>query len=349
MKNIIYFAFNKDYLKLFKYSYYSIRRHNPEIEILCIIPKGLEIGKNIQVQKFEQENYDYEYSARYTIASWEKFDEYDNYLYLDCDTLCLGKLEEFFLEIDKEKNKIHAVKENESINKASYHYNFDQRQFIKDTPSFNSGTFGFNKQMKQSFVNFTQFIQENKKKAVFFDQPLFNIYFHDQFLESFSKYVELFERYKPLNTRLVHLLGSLYNSNGKLQIYKRFFRKETRGEILQLLPAISKVGLFNCGETFINQQIKNILENENKVIEIKKDKYNVENEYYDLVYIDSARSIDEVIGIIHKLYNKVKKGGIIASVSGDEKGKKILKDFINRSNLDYYQCFEDDVFFTIKL
>jgi hypothetical protein len=347
MKNLIYFAFNKDYLKLFKYSYYSIRNYNPEIEILCIIPKGLEIPKNFKVLKYEQEDFEFQYPARYTIPKWEKFEEYDNYLYLDSDTVCVDNLNDFFKRIEEQPNKIHAAKENDSINKADFHYNFNGSIFEEDCPSFNSGTFGFNKKLKNKFLEFLEFIPINKEKAVFFDQPLYNVFFHGLFTGSYNNYVELFERYKPFNPKLVHLTGAIYNPDGKDKIYRRFYRKETRGELLNLLLQKSTIGLFNCGDYFINGPIAHA--QKEKEIQVLKDDYDVPDNHYDLIYIDGANNTNHLIEIIRSIYPKVKKGGIISSVSGKKEEEKVIKEFINKSNLDFFPCFEDEVFFTIKL
>jgi len=346
MKNIIYFIVNEEYLKLFKYSYYSIRKVDQNIPILCIVPKGFNQLNKLDVLIFEQENFDYQYSSKYSVTNWPQFDGHDNYLYLDCDTISLKNINFIFDEIEKDKNKIHAVKEHESINNAGKNHNFNQTKFEKDTFCVNAGVFGFNKKLKQEFKNFLNFIEDNKDKAIH-DQPLFNIYFYGKIKDSLNNHVEMFEYWKPFNPKIVHLLGSTYEKSSKMKIYKRFYRKETRGEILHLLPKKSTIGLFNCGDYFINGPIKYI--QKYKEIQILKDDYNVPDKYYDLIYIDTAYSLNHIIEMIRSIYPKVKKGGIISSVHGRKEDEKVMKEFINKSNLDFFPCFEDEVFFTIKL
>jgi len=346
-KNLIYTCFNENYLKFFKYLYYSFHKYEQNCDFLCITSKNIDL-KSYKVFHHEVDSLNPMYTGRYLINEWEMIDEYENILYIDSDTIVLGVLDSFFKKIELDKNIFHALKENDSLNNANEIWNFDGRQFTKDVPSFNSGTFGFNKKIKEEVRNLFLYIEKNKNKAIH-DQPLFNIFLYDKIKDSFSDNIELFENYKPWNPSLVHLFGGTNAAKEKNKIYKRFFRKETRGEILHLLPRISKVGVFNCGDSFVNEQLANIIKNTNRIIEVEKNEYDVNDEYYDFVFIETATSINNLIEIISKIYSKVKRGGIISSNSGDENCKKILKEFITKSNLDYYQCFEDDVFFTIKL
>lgn len=346
MKNIIYFIVNEEYLKLFKYSYYSIRKVDEKIPILCIVPKGFKQLNSLDVLIFEQEDFDYRYSSKYSIINWPQFDSYDDYLYLDCDTIILKNLNTIFDEIKKDDSKIHATKEHESINEGENYHNFNKTIFEKDTFCVNAGVFGFNKKLKQELKNFLNFIEENKKKAIH-DQPLFNIYFYGKIKDSLNNHVEMFEYWKPFDPKIVHLFGSPYEKMSKMKIYKRFYRQETRGDILKLMPKESTVGLFNCSNEFIKGPVEHI--KKSKKLEIQKDLYDTVDNYYDLIYIDSASNINELIEMIRKLYPKVKKGGIISSALGNEEVNKIAKIFIEKSNLDFFMCFDDAAFFTIKL
>lgn len=341
-KNLIYTCFDENFFKYFKYLYYSFHKYEHNCDFLCITTKNINLNA-YKVIQYKTENLDTKYTGKYIISELEILDQYENILYLDSDIILLDSLNWVFEKIELDKDKIHAAKENESLNRANEYFNFDGRQFEKDTPSFNAGSFGFNKKKKEEIKKLLFYIQENKNKGIH-DQPFFNIYFHDKIKNSFGEHIEFFECYKPFNSKLIHFFGT-----NKQRMYKRFFRKETRGEILDLIPSVSKVGLFNCGEYFENEQIKYMREKRNKTIEVKKNEYDVDNEYYDFVYIETATSINNLIEIISKIYKKVKKGGIVSSTSGNENCKKVLKEFITKSNLDYYQCFEDDVFFTIRL
>lgn len=348
MKNIIYTIADKNFLKLFKYFYYSLRRYDTETKLVCITPKDVEIKFNDIIQ-YKIDDFDFKYFGKYKIVEWPDFDLYENYIYLDSDILFLENPKNLFIEIEKDKNKIHSVIENYSINNADEHFNFDKIIFEKDTPSFNAGNFGFHKNFKNKIKEFIDYTEKNKEKSKISDQPLFNIFFHNLINDSFSKYIELFEMVKPIKPKAVHLLGSMYNIGGKEKIYKKYLRKESRGDILFHLPQKSNVGLFNCGDYFENESIKFMREKRKKEITVYKNNYTVDNEFYNYVYIDSASSIKELIEIIRKIYPKVKGGGIISSVMGGELGKTTLKNFIEKSGLDFYQCYDDDAFFTIKL
>jgi len=348
MKNIIYTIVDKNFYKLFKYFYYSLRRYDSETKLVCITPTDLEI-KFKDVIQYKRDDFDFKYFGKYKIIEWSEFDMHDNYVYLDTDILFLENPKDLFIEIEKDKNRIHSVIENYSINNADEHFNFNKTIFEKDTPSFNAGNFGFHKSLKSKIKEFIEYTEKNKEKAIFFDQPLLNVFFHDLINDSFSKHIELFEFVKPIKPKLIHLLGSLYDIGGKSQAYKKYLRKESRGDILFHLPQKSNIGLFNCGDYFENESIKLMRETRKKEINVFKNNYTVNNEFYDYIYIDSASSVNELVDIIRKIYPKVKGGGIISSVMGGETGKNVLKNFITKSGLDFFQCYEDDVFFTIKL
>jgi hypothetical protein len=347
MRNIVYTIIDKNFYKLFKYFYYSLRKVNPEIKLLCITPKDLEI-KFKNVLQYKIEDFDFKYSGKYKIVEWPEFDNYDNYIYLDSDVLFLEDPKDLFLEIQKDKNKIHSVRENHSLNNSDACHNYNKTIFNPDSPSFNAGNFGFNKTLKSKFKDFLIYIKNNTELSLY-DQSLFNTYFYNQITENFNNYIELFEHVKPINPKIVHLFRSCYQLKGKENLYKRHFQKETRGDILFHLSQKSNVGLFNCGDYFEKESIKHMREERKKEISVFKNNYTVENEFYDYIYIDSASSVNELVDIIRKIYPKVKGGGIISSVMGGETGKNVLKNFITKSGLDFFQCYEDDVFFTIKL
>jgi len=347
MKNIIYTIVDEKFYKFFKYFYYSLKKINSNTDLLCITPENLNI-KLAGVIQFKLKDFDSKYSAKYKIVEWSEFESYNNYLYLDCDIYFLRDPDSIFLEIENEKFKIHGIKEDESLNKADYHHNFNKTVFKTDCACFNAGSFGFNKTFKNKIIEFLSYIEINKDNA-WTEQPLFNIFFYNLITENLNKHIEIFEKVKPINPKIIHLSGFPYQVKLKENVYKKFFRKESRGDILFLLPQKSNVGLFNCADYFENQSIKYIQETGKKEISVFKNNYTVNNEFYDYIYIDSASSINELVDIIRKIYPKVKGGGIISSVMAGETGKNILKNFITKSGLDFFQCYEDDVFFTIKL
>ena len=347
MRNIIYTIVDRNFYKLFKYFYHSLREVNSNINILCITPEDLNINLSGVIQ-FKLKDFDPKYSAKYKIIEWSEFELYDNYLYLDCDIYFLRNPDPIFLEIKNEKFKIHAVKEDESLNNANHYHNFNKSTFEIDVPCFNAGSFAFNKAIKNKIIDFLSYIEINKNYA-WTDQPLFNIFFYNSIVESLNKHIEIYEVVKPVNPKMTHLAGFTYQAKNKEKKYMKYFRKEARGDILLHLSQKSNVGLFNCGDYFEKESIKHMREARKKEISVFKNNYTVENEFYDYNYIDSATSINELVDIIRKIYPKVKGGGIIASVMGGEAGKNVLKNFITKSGLDFFQCYEDDVFFTIKL
>ena len=348
MKNIIYTIVDEKFYKFFKYFYYSLKKVNPNIDLLCITPENLNI-KLAGVIQFKLKDFDCRFTAKFKVIEWENYEEYDNYLFLDADIYFLSDPIDIFNDIHKQKDKLHGVKEDLSLNQASkIFYNFNGTIFNPDVPCFNGGSFGFHKNFKNKLKDYLYFTKENKLIADA-DQPLMNVFFYSLIEGTLSSYIEIYETVKPIKPKIVHFAGFNYRKEGKESIYKRYFRKENRGDILSILPQKSNIGLFNCGDYFEKESIKYIKEEVKKEINVLKNNYTVDNEFYDYIYIDSASSINELVDIIRKIYPKVKGGGIIASVIGGEAGKNVLKNFITKSGLDFFQCYEDDVFFTIKL
>ena len=347
MKNIIFTIVDQNFFKFFKYFYRSLRSKNKSIDLLCITPENLDL-KYKDIKQLKLKDFDSKFNAKYRIVEWEEFEAYDNYLYLDCDIYFLRDPVCIFLEIEKENYKLHGIREAESLNKANYQHNFNKTMFEIDSPCFNAGSFGFNKKIKNKIIDFLSYIEKNKEKA-WTDQPLFNIYFYNSIIESLDKHIEIFDLIKPINPKIIHLAGFTYQSKGKEKKYQKFFKKDTRGEILLLLPEESNVGLFNCGDYYENQQIKFAKEELNKKCSIYKNDYSKNKYFYDFVFIDNATSIENLIEIIRKIYPQVKYNGIIASITGKGHDKKVLKHFIESSGLDFFECYEDDVFFTIKI
>lgn len=346
MKNLIYSIVDKNFIKQFKYFYHSLMKVNSEIPLLCITPADLEI-KFSNIFQFKLNDFDYRYTGKYQITKWEKFDNYENFLYLDADIYFQKDPLEIFKEIEKNCDMIHGVKEGDSIINASLNHRIENDIIYKDSPYFNAGTFGFNKKLKTKIQEFALYVFENKNSESIHDQPLFNKFFRNTITENLSKHIEIFEVVKPINPKITHLAGSFYNSLEKEKIYKRFFRKETRGEFFNLIPSKAIIGLFNCENYYPDEVIKN--PQKEKQIEIKRDMYDVPDSYYDLIYIDRANNINHLIEMIRKIYPKVKKGGVISSVSGNKDSEKIIKEFILKSNLDFFLCFEDEAFYTIKI
>ncbi len=348
MKNIIYTIVDEKFYKFFKYFYHSLKKVNPNIDLLCITPENLNI-KLSGVLQFKLKNFDCKFTAKFKIIEWEKYNEYDNYLFLDADIYFLSDPIDIFNVINKQKDKLHGVKEDLSLNQASQtFYNFNRSIFNPDVPCFNAGNFGFHKDFKNKLKDYLIFTEENRSAAEM-DQSLMNVFFYGLIKDTLSPYIEIYETVKPIKPKIVHFAGFSYRKEGKEDIYQRFFKKANRFGSLCFLPEKSNAGLFNCSEYFEKENINVMRRERGKEINVYKNEYNVENEFYDYVYIENASSINELIEIIRKIYPKVKGGGVITSVMGGEAGKNVLKKFITKSGLDFFQCYEDDIFFTIKL
>lgn len=348
MKNLLYTAINKKYLKLFKYFYHSFRKYDQNCDLLCITDNDTDLSQ-YDLYQYKELNFDPVYTAKFLINKWERLSEYENILYLDSDVIIEDSLDPLFEKISSDIDAIHCVKEGESLNRASEYHNFDKRQFSKDVPAFNAGTFGFNIKSKEYIKQLVNYMEENKQKAIC-DQPIFNIFLYGKIKNSFDKDVHLFDIIRPREAKLVHLLGSVYNPKGKLCSYKRYFLKPTQISVVSYFNGVPECAYIN-DDNLETKTTKYQLFQYGKHFNVNENDYSVQNEYYDFAVIKNINSANSTIDKIRKIYPKIKKGGIISCSTYNYAGKdrRILKEFIEKSGLDYFQCYDDDAFFTFKL
>ena len=225
MKNIVYYAFDKAYLNCFKQNLNLLRKYNPNIDVCCIIPENYELD----VKKFIVKDLNLKYKAKYSIVEWEKFDDYDNFLYLDSDAFVIKPLDDIFSFIYNNPFFIHGVKEKNSINISDRFFRITKTK-CDEGPAYNAGTFGFNKIQKNVLKELISFIDQNFENTVC-EQPHFNEFLSCRkklLVPSLSKYINLGgynSLYKDINivsvekSSIVHYLGGFGNpDNGNIKL-----------------------------------------------------------------------------------------------------------------------------------
>jgi lipopolysaccharide biosynthesis glycosyltransferase len=174
--------------------------------------------------------FDYRYVSKFVINNFSNIDQYDNFLFLDLDIICNANLDKVFETINN-SDIVHGVKEKECLLKSDHFHKFDDLSSynINDSDlAYNAGTFGFNKNLRKIFINFIDFINQNKNQ--YCDQPIFNVYFNHHkliqptlsefvFLENYSININPIEK-----CNLVHFLGNYGNIHNKITRIKNYVK-----------------------------------------------------------------------------------------------------------------------------
>jgi lipopolysaccharide biosynthesis glycosyltransferase len=230
-KNLLYFSIDKNYIELLKYNLDLLKNKLENFDICCIIPQDLnfyipDVKKYIIYDNFNL------HSSRFLITSWEDYEKYENFLYLDADALVLKSIGKIFELIQINPDFIHGVKELNDISSTKDPFFRFTDNIIPNAIGYNSGTFGFNKKMKNIFLEFVEYINLNKNKALN-DQPLYNEFFNSKkiILPTLSNFVYLedpinFYENNKINlmhkndATIIHFLGNYGDNSYKLRKIK---------------------------------------------------------------------------------------------------------------------------------
>lgn len=190
MKNLIYLVSDENYKECLKICVDSIFKHN-DIDVCCIAPENFK--PYAPTKTYFVKNFDWKYRDKYSIVNWNDFDNYDNFLYLDSDTICYKKLDSIFNNIQESPENMHCVSEIlEPLSLGGIDGFRFSESLLSDPRRYNAGTFGFNKKIKPIIFEFLSYI-EKYKGITWSDQPLFNEFFisKNMTINTLSKYVYL--------------------------------------------------------------------------------------------------------------------------------------------------------------
>ena len=224
--NLIYFICDDFYKDVLEFNISKcIKNSNINFDICIICPIGFKLNREINknIFFFEQNEFDYKFTAKFNICNWDQIKNYKNILYLDVDAIVNSSIEGIFETINSDKNIIHGVKEVTNINDRinDVFFRFTKSIFDNKAIGYNCGTFGFNKKMLKTIKELLNFCELHKKEA-FCDQPIYNEFIIKRNLISntLSNFVYLYgdesyynkiNKIKKEKASIIHFIGGAYS------------------------------------------------------------------------------------------------------------------------------------------
>ncbi len=220
MKNLLYTICDEEYIPLLNRWIENMREHT-SAEICIITPNNLSYNSLYFVNQHRVDNFDFKFTGKFDIITYQNINHYNNILFLDLDILAKKNFDHIFTKINSNLKVIHSVREIPSILDAQEFHRCNVGTCIYPDYGYNAGTFGFNISLLPMIQKFYEFIINNKHKAIC-DQPLFNMFFNekrqldgslsdDVFLDGYSINEKKINHYP-----LIHFLGSYGDINNKL-------------------------------------------------------------------------------------------------------------------------------------
>lgn len=222
MKNLVYYISNSRYKHVLKLSIEQLKKHNPEIDICVIASLDLSFDSSEPSPDyiFYQSILDFVHTAKCSIIDWDRFKNYDNFLFIDCDVIPTKNILPVFETIYNNKEYIHGVQEYPFINKCAPGWSkYDENIIFDDNPpAFNAGTFGFNKNLIEEIILLRNEIENNRNNAIC-DQAVYNQFFLSKKIlkPTLSQFVYLFghdtkhpQQPTMRTAHMVHFFGNAY-------------------------------------------------------------------------------------------------------------------------------------------
>jgi hypothetical protein len=159
----------------------SIRKYS-DIDILCLVDGKENSNFNLEYNNlFTQKVFsdEFKFDSKYRIKEWENHSNYDNFLYLDVDHVCVSDFYDVFYAISENSNYINSVEEFFNLNESGYNHKFSNKIFNDNCKAYNAGCFSFSKQLIDEVDSILPFIEKNAHYTLH-DQPLFNEYFNEK-------------------------------------------------------------------------------------------------------------------------------------------------------------------------
>jgi hypothetical protein len=237
---------------MFKLSLESLDKSNKEIFDVLVITDQTFYDKNFV--NFERKNIHFHITKeihnadqtcfnKLEVFNWNRIDEYENALLLDCDVIINTDLQKIFDKCQN-PNKLYAPIEDRSFDNhrriyfSLGDYTEDDINFFKinNIHTFNAGTYMFkiNENNKLHFNNIKRIIVGHNGDY-FSDQSFMNFYFNKMKLVDYDVlnsednliYVvqENFYTLQNLTNKIFHFIGNTYNGENKIQQMKVFFNK----------------------------------------------------------------------------------------------------------------------------
>ena len=307
-KNLIYYSAYNDsvYLEMLNLSILSLLKHNSidKFDILIItdnstknkIDKLRFIEKKkplFHITKTPKDGIEASIN-KIKIFDYKKINDYQNILYLDCDTAFKGNIDNIF---DNIKSDIlyttHIVKKPlfELFKTLTYGFEAVDDDFVKLMKEkkqypFNAGQFLFKNsiKMQKHFKNLNMFVN-NWRGEYFFEQGFMNYYFcgveitDNEHLVQFVDFYSSDKSIKDLIKPIIHFAGNPLNGESKYYLMDNFFNFSLKK---------NSFSSFTDDNTGINECLSVVKSKINDVKEIKDENYGNKNLIYYSVFFDNG-------------------------------------------------------------
>jgi hypothetical protein len=203
MTKLIYFTLghNENYIKLAGLCVNSLYRNNYDGDFLFITNFKEKILNSIYFKKepfflnVDETNLLMSASNKLKIYQFQNINDYDKIIYSDLDILWLSNPDTIFNEIIEDK--VYISTENVLMSEVYWGGNIlndNEKNIIhyNNIKGINTGIFGFNKKMVNSFKKIEDFLIENKHLVnVCLEQPFINVYLfrNDLYSDVLNKHV----------------------------------------------------------------------------------------------------------------------------------------------------------------
>lgn len=238
---LIYYSIsgNSEYVKLIEMSINSLLKNGYNGDILIICDENI---KNILQLNYENLLYmiidkvDSHQSSgnKLRIYEYEKLENYDKILYLDCDILITKNIDLLFLECNEDKFVVSSESEELKETIILVHWagpllSLEEKKLYENIKSINAGVFLFNnipsnlELLKKTYEMFI-----DKEKYPCYEQPYlnYNLLINNKFIHSLQKYITHHSYYNFDENKIInHYCGGPGNFTLKYHTMKRDYEK----------------------------------------------------------------------------------------------------------------------------
>ena len=245
MKNLVYYVIggSAEYAQLLELSIKSVRNFNEyDILVMCDADYSVHISHLPVKLRITEKNYTPVQASirKVDIFSYDHIDEYDNIMYIDCDTIITGSLQPIFDTITP--GHLHVFNEyTDSFGHDAIYYSRADKPYSQEVLSmfktnnisvFNCGQFCFKncESMKEHFnAVWNDMRQTWKPNMHFFEQSHMNEYFNTRNLSrptmrGLVDLIQITGNSQPKKEYIIkHFCNSGVHWSVKLQKLKEFF------------------------------------------------------------------------------------------------------------------------------
>lgn len=234
-RRLIYTATDAAFLPIAVANLRLIKHFNPNVEVLCITSKDVELPNEDLCWQWKVDNFWGFGDTRYRITEWEQFGSFDSFVYLDADAMCFESLDHWWPLIEAEPQFIHAKYDMVDINEDVGHARFYRTEpyYVPRNLTLHgycSGVFGFSKPsgiQVELVAKCIRLPHNMKRVGRFTDQVIFNEELWKILRPTLQPFVynwyKMFKRFAPMmpleHCQIWHPVGRV----NKMDLIKGFF------------------------------------------------------------------------------------------------------------------------------